>query len=80
MEMSNEVLDVTVPVQCLVKDSKLVIHDRTKSELPGFFDPALGEDKMLHIVYNYHDQPHEVTIKDNEPLRLPKTSHRTNVT
>lgn len=28
--MSNEVIDVTVPIQCLVKDSKLVIHDRTK--------------------------------------------------
>ncbi|KAJ8960802.1 hypothetical protein NQ318_020098 [Aromia moschata] len=80
MELSNEVLDVTVPVQCLVKDSKLTIHDRTKSELPGFFDPALGEEKMLHIIYNYHEQPHEVTISDNEPLRLPKTSHRANVT
>lgn len=29
-EMSNEIIDVTVPIQCLVKDSKLVIHDRTK--------------------------------------------------
>ncbi|XP_018572259.1 dnaJ homolog subfamily C member 11 [Anoplophora glabripennis] len=79
-ELSNEVIDVTVPIQCLVKDSKLVIHGRTKSELPGFFDPALGEEKMLHIIYNYHDQPHEVTIADNESLRLPKTSHRTNIT
>ncbi|KAJ8970872.1 hypothetical protein NQ314_000997, partial [Rhamnusium bicolor] len=73
VELSNEVMDVTVPVQCLVKDSKLVIHDRTKSELPGFFDPSLGEEKMLHIIYNYHEQPHEVTVADNEPLRLPKT-------
>ncbi|CAH1183672.1 unnamed protein product [Phaedon cochleariae] len=79
-ELSSEVLDVTIPVQCLVKDSKLVIHDRTKSELPGFFDPALGEEKMLHIIYNYHDQPHEVTIADNDSLRLPKTAHRTNIT
>nr|CAI5854429.1 unnamed protein product [Callosobruchus analis] len=73
MEMSNDVVDVTIPVQCLVKDSKLVIHERTKSELPGFFDPALGEEKMLHIIYTYHDDPHEVTVADNEPLRLPKT-------
>lgn len=42
-------------------------------DLPGFFDPALGEDKTLHIIYNYHDQPHEVTIADNEAIRLPKT-------
>ncbi|KAF7264335.1 hypothetical protein GWI33_000303 [Rhynchophorus ferrugineus] len=79
-EISSDILDVTVPVQCLVKDSKLTIHEHSKSELPGFFDPALGEEKMLHIIYNYHDQPHEVTLKDNELVRLPKTAHRTNVT
>ncbi|XP_066253617.1 dnaJ homolog subfamily C member 11 isoform X1 [Euwallacea similis] len=79
-ELSNDVVDVTIPVQCLVKDSKLVIHENSKSYLPGFYDPALGEEKVLRVVYNYHEQPHEVTIKDNESLRLPKTSHRTNVT
>ncbi|XP_050501435.1 dnaJ homolog subfamily C member 11 isoform X1 [Diabrotica virgifera virgifera] len=79
-EMTNEVVDVTIPVQCLVKDSKLEIHVQNKSELPGFFDSALGEEKMLHIIYNYHDQPHEVTVGETEPLRLPKTSHRTNIT
>ncbi|XP_044266778.1 dnaJ homolog subfamily C member 11 [Tribolium madens] len=79
-EVTNEIIDVTVPIQCTVKDSKLVLHENTKSQLPGFFDPAMGEDKMLHIIYNYREQPHEVTIKDNESLRLPKTSHRTNVT
>ncbi|XP_048520604.1 dnaJ homolog subfamily C member 11 [Dendroctonus ponderosae] len=80
VELTNDVLDVTVPVQCLVKDSKLVIHENSKSDLPGFFDPALGEEKMLHVIYNYHEQPHEVTIRDLESLRLPKTSHRTSVT
>ncbi|EFA04019.2 dnaJ homolog subfamily C member 11 isoform X1 [Tribolium castaneum] len=79
-EVTNEIIDVTIPIQCTVKDSKLVLHENTKSQLPGFFDPAIGEDKMLHIIYNYREQPHEVTIKDNESLRLPKTSHRTNVT
>ncbi|XP_019878016.1 dnaJ homolog subfamily C member 11 [Aethina tumida] len=79
-EVSNEVLDVTKPVQCLVKDSKLVIYEHTKSELPGFFDPALGDEKMLHIIYNYRDQPHEVTVSDGESIRLPKTSHRTSGT
>ncbi|XP_050306839.1 dnaJ homolog subfamily C member 11 [Anthonomus grandis grandis] len=79
-EMSSDVIDVTVPVQCLVKDSKLVIHENTKSDLPGFFDAALGEEKILHVIYNYHDQPHEITIKDNESLRLPRPAHRTSVT
>lgn len=72
-EVSNEVLDVTVPIQCIVKDSKLVMHEHSKSQLPGFFDPAIGEEKQLHIIYNYREQPYEVTIKDTEALRLPKT-------
>jgi hypothetical protein len=29
-EVTNEVLDVTIPVQCIVKDSKLVMHENTK--------------------------------------------------
>lgn len=29
-ETSNDIIDVTVPVQCLVKDSKLVIHENSK--------------------------------------------------
>ncbi|RZC31973.1 dnaJ -like subfamily C member 11 [Asbolus verrucosus] len=71
-EITSEVIDVTIPVQCVVKDSKLVMHENTKSQLAGFFDPAIGEDKMLHVIYNYREQPHEVTVSDNEPLRLPK--------
>lgn len=29
-ESSDEVLDVTIPVQCLVRDSKLVVHESSK--------------------------------------------------
>lgn len=29
-EVTNEVIDVTIPIQCLVKDGKLVIHEHTK--------------------------------------------------
>lgn len=36
VELSNDVLDVTVPVQCLVKDSKLVIHENSKVSLMLF--------------------------------------------
>lgn len=71
----DEVIEVTIPLQCLVKDSKLILHESPKSQLPGFFD-ITGKDKMLHIVYNYRQQPHEVTIKDNEVLRIPKTGHK----
>ena len=30
MNPSEEVIDVTIPIQCLVKDSKLVIYESTK--------------------------------------------------
>ncbi|XP_022905973.1 dnaJ homolog subfamily C member 11 isoform X2 [Onthophagus taurus] len=73
---NEEVIEVTVPLQCLVKDSKLILHELSKSQLPGFFDPAVGEEKSLLIVYNFKQQLHEVTIRDNEALRIPKTSHR----
>uniref|UniRef100_A0A0K8TCV3 DnaJ subfamily C member 11 n=2 Tax=Lygus hesperus TaxID=30085 RepID=A0A0K8TCV3_LYGHE len=75
-----EVIDVTVPLQCLVKDSKLIVHDSTKSQLAGFYDPCVGEDKHLKIQYLFHSQLHQTTIADNEPLRIPRQSHRINQT
>lgn len=77
---SEEVIDVMIPLQCLVKDSKLTLHQQSKSQLPGFFDPAVGEDKFLLIVYTYRGQSFEITIGDNEILRLPKPAHRSSIT
>lgn len=67
-----EYIDVTIPLQCLVKDSKLILHDQSKSQLPGFFDPCVGEAKWLYIEYTYHSNNYSVTINDNEALRIPK--------
>ncbi|CAD7089065.1 unnamed protein product [Hermetia illucens] len=64
-------IDVTIPIQCLVRDSRLILHNSTKSELPGFYDPCFGEDKQLKIEYIYRENPQEVTINDNEAIRLP---------
>lgn len=72
----DDLLDVTVSLQCLVKDSKLILHEMSKSQLPGFFDIAVGESKSLVIKYNYRQQLHEITIRDDEGLRIPKTSHK----
>lgn len=30
LDPSEDVIDVTIPLQCLVKDSKLVLHDSSK--------------------------------------------------
>lgn len=43
-----------------------------QSQLPGFCDTCLGENKMLHIQYSFRGNMHEVTIQDNEVLRIPK--------
>ncbi|XP_030379335.1 dnaJ homolog subfamily C member 11 [Scaptodrosophila lebanonensis] len=67
----DESYDVTVPLQCLVKDSKLQLYESSKSDLPGFYDPSIGDDKILRIEYTYNNQFNVVNIKDNEALKLP---------
>lgn len=70
----QEILDVTVPVQCLVRDSRLDLHDSTKANLPGFYDPAPGDDKSLLIRYLFQNREHKVILQDTEAVQLPKTS------
>ncbi|CAH1239826.1 DNAJC11 [Branchiostoma lanceolatum] len=72
----GKVIDVMVPLQCQVKDSKLILTETSKAGLPGFYDPAVGEDKSLRVVYKFHSVMHEVTVEDDEPLRIPKQSHK----
>jgi DnaJ family protein C protein 11 len=43
-----------------------------QSQLPGFFDPCVGEEKSLLVQYLFHSHVHEVVIQDTEPLRIPK--------
>lgn len=71
-----KVIDVTVPLQCLVKDSKLILTEASKAGLPGFYDPCIGEDKSLKILYQFRGVLHQVMSGDNEPLRIPKQSHK----
>uniref|UniRef100_A0A023GL89 J domain-containing protein n=1 Tax=Amblyomma triste TaxID=251400 RepID=A0A023GL89_AMBTT len=71
----QEVVDVTVAVQCLVKDSHIILTEASKSNLPGFYDPCLGEPKSLHIRYRFRNLDHEVCLADEEAVRIPKESH-----
>uniref|UniRef100_A0A3P8V0J6 DnaJ homolog subfamily C member 11 n=1 Tax=Cynoglossus semilaevis TaxID=244447 RepID=A0A3P8V0J6_CYNSE len=66
------VVDVTVPLQCLVKDSKLILTEASKGGLPGFYDPCVGEEKSLKILYQFRGVMHQVISADTEPLRIPK--------
>jgi len=77
-ETSNKVIDVRVPLQTLVKNSTLKIETTvSKSNLTGFYDPCIGDEKSLFIKYSFHTQIHTVTYKDTDPVVLPNRS-RTN--
>ncbi|KAF4093827.1 hypothetical protein AMELA_G00006170 [Ameiurus melas] len=71
-----KVIDVTVPLQCLVKDSKLILTEASKAGLPGFYDPCVGEEKSLKVLYQFRGVLHQVLSGDTEALRIPKQSHR----
>nr|KAF6443502.1 DnaJ heat shock protein family (Hsp40) member C11 [Molossus molossus] len=71
-----KVIDVTVPLQCLVKDSKLILTEASKAGLPGFYDPCVGEEKNLKVLYQFRGVLHQVMALDSEALRIPKQSHR----
>jgi len=72
----EDTLDVTVPLQCLVVDSKLVLTDVGKAQLSGFYDPCPGEAKQLRVRYLFRSVLHQCTVGDSMPLRVPRQSHR----
>uniref|UniRef100_A0A8C8BSF9 J domain-containing protein n=1 Tax=Oncorhynchus tshawytscha TaxID=74940 RepID=A0A8C8BSF9_ONCTS len=75
-----QVIDVTVPLQCLVKDSKLILTEASKAGLPGFYDPCVGEDKSLKLLYQFRGVMHQVLSADTEALRIPKQCKYTTTT
>lgn len=72
----DEVLDVTVPLQSLVQNSRLFIPaGPAKFNLLGFWDPCIGENKKLRVRYLFRGETHEVTVDDVSVLRAPVRSH-----
>ncbi|KAI8796247.1 dnaJ subfamily C member 11 [Biomphalaria glabrata] len=74
--LDSACVDVTIPIQALVKDSKLILPETSsKSGLPGFYDPFIGEEKKLYIRYLFRGRLHQAFISDTEPIRLPQQKH-----
>lgn len=72
----NERIDVTMPLQCLVQNSQIVIAaGSTKSGLIGFYDPIPDEDKWLEVIYLYNHKTHHVLVADLDSVRMPLKSH-----
>lgn len=69
--------DVRIPLQALVNKSKLVIPGgRTKANLLGFYDPAMGEKKVLRVRYIFRGQVHDVTFTDKDAVAAPMRAHQ----
>ncbi|KFA55020.1 hypothetical protein S40293_10618 [Stachybotrys chartarum IBT 40293] len=69
----EEVADVTLAVAALVdKDGRLTIpRGLRKGFLPGFWDPAPGEEKVLHVRYSWKGMESVVETKGDDEVSLP---------
>lgn len=75
-QSTGNIIDVTVPLQCMIISSQLICNDtRGKSWLPGFYDPCTGLDKKLVFRYVFKGHEHQAIIKDNETFRAPLKEH-----
>ena len=77
LEVCDEVIDITKPVQCNVENSRLILWEGSKCSLPGVWDPCPGDqDKWILIKYSYKGLSHQLFTAEQEPIKLPKTSHK----
>lgn len=69
-------IDVTVPLQALVRSSQLYIPGNlSKSDLQGFSDPAPFTSKALRVHYSFRGRPHYAEIPDHLSVVLPLSEH-----
>lgn len=70
-------LDVSVPLQNLVRDSALTLPAGTKATLTGFYDPDpyTAEKKQLKIVYLFRGKRHVIVLNDEDEVLIPQREH-----
>lgn len=80
-DLEGPVIDVTMPLQCLVERHSLVLPGGSrlsKSDLPGFYNPTpldTDVELSLYVLYEFKGMLHEVIVGDTEPLSLPLRRH-----
>lgn len=77
--VSAPYIDVSVPLQCMVHDSALILPEgRSRFWLEGFYDPSMGaapESNRLYIRYRFLGQLHEAEFGDQEAVGIPLEEH-----
>ena len=53
-------------------DITTLVYFLSQSQLSGFYDPCIGEEKYLKIRYEFRNAFHEATFRDDECVRVPK--------
>ncbi|PFH32884.1 DnaJ domain-containing protein [Besnoitia besnoiti] len=75
-------LDVTIPLQCQVDNSRFIFPGGSGSSmelLNGFYNPApcvREHDICLYVLYEFKGAFHEVTVCDRSYLAIPLKGHR----
>lgn len=61
-----------VAVQALVTDSQLnIAGGRSKANLLGFYDCAIGEKKQLQVRYLFKGRVHSLLVEDHQAVAAP---------
>ena len=68
----EEVIDVTIPIQFMVKDSKVRLYAGSKQDYMGFWNPVSKETPCrLYVRYSFNEKVYEIEVDGDEPLYLP---------
>ena len=72
----DDIIDVTVQLQIQVENSKLILQPEASfAWWPGWYDPAVKQQKHLQLRYLFLGEEHEVTFEDTEMILCPLQTH-----
>ena len=68
----EEVIDVTIPIQFMVKDSRVRLYAGSKQDYMGFWNPVSKDSSCrLYVRYSFNGKVYEIEVDGDEPLYLP---------